>query len=282
IVDTPHDFGAQGSLPTHPALLDYLATDFRESGWDVRALLRKMVLSEAYRRDSGASPEQREADPENRLLARGPSGRMPAEMIRDNALAASGLLVTKTGGPSVRPYQPGGLWKQASNFTEILREYTQNHGEALYRRSMYTFLKRTSPPPFMTNFDGASRQICVVKRSVTNTPLQALNLLNAPEFVEAARVLAQRVQAERDETDAQLARAFRLVNGRTAKPAEVAVLRQLYWAELDRFAANPTAADSLLAVGESLPAEQFPRDRTAALTSVGNVLFNFDEAYVKR
>ncbi|MEM9259007.1 MAG: DUF1549 domain-containing protein, partial [Bacteroidota bacterium] len=162
IVNTPHDFGAQGGLPSHPALLDYLATTFRKSGWNIRALIRSMVLSDAYQRSSNASPEQREADPENRLLARGPSGRMPAEMIRDNALAASGLLVSKTGGPSVRPYQPAGLWLQSSNFTEILREYTQDHGEDLYRRSLYTFLKRTSPPPFLTNFDGASRQICVV------------------------------------------------------------------------------------------------------------------------
>ncbi|MEM9929158.1 MAG: DUF1553 domain-containing protein [Bacteroidota bacterium] len=282
IVSTPHDFGAQGALPSHPRLLDFLATQFRDSGWDIRALLRMMVLSDAYQRSSSASREQREQDPENQLLARGASVRMPAEMIRDNALAASGLLVRKTGGPSVRPYQPAGLWLQSSNFTEILRSYQQDHGEDLYRRSLYTFLKRTSPPPFLTNFDGASRQICEVKRSVTNTPLQALNLLNAPEFVEAARVLAQRVQAEKEETDEQLARAFRLVNGRRAKPAELDLSRQLYTSELERFTANPAVADSLLAVGEYPLVIEFSRPKTAALTSVGNVLFNFDEAYVKR
>ncbi|MEO0733004.1 MAG: DUF1553 domain-containing protein [Bacteroidota bacterium] len=282
IVNTPHDFGSQGGLPSHPELLDYLATEFRESGWDIRALLRSMVLTEAYRRSSEASPAQREADPENVYLARGPSGRMPAEMIRDNALAASGLLVAKTGGPSVRPYQPAGLWKQASNFTEILREYTQDHGADLYRRSMYTFIKRTAPPPFMTNFDASSRQLCVVKRSITNTPLQALNLLNAPEFIEAARVLAQRVQDERTEVDAQLALAFRLVNGRRAKTTELAVLKKLYFAELDRFTNFPVQADSLLTIGEYPLSANLDRKRTAALTSVGNVIFNFDEAYVKR
>ncbi|MEM9527491.1 MAG: DUF1553 domain-containing protein, partial [Bacteroidota bacterium] len=269
-------------VPLIGSALEY-PSHFGEILWpDNRALIRSMVLSDAYRRRSDASPEQRETDPDNYLLARGPSGRMPAEMIRDNVLAASGLLVIKTGGPSVRPYQPAGLWRQSSNFTEILREYTQDHGQGLYRRSLYTFLKRTSPPPFLTNFDGASRQICVVKRSVTNTPLQALNLLNAPEFIEAARVLAQRVQGERKEIDQQLARAFRLVNGRMAKPAELTVLHKLYLSELDRFEANPTVADSLLSVGEYPLALEFPRSKTAALTSVGNVLFNFDEAYVKR
>jgi hypothetical protein len=282
LVKTTHDFGSQGSLPSHPGLLDHLATTFRKSGWDVRSLLRSMVLSEAYRRSSIATDGQRVADSENLLLARGPSSRLPAELIRDNALAASGLLVPTIGGPSVRPYQPGGLWIQSNNFSKDLLHYIPDHGDKLYRRSMYTFIKRTSPPPFLTNFDASGRDICVVKRSTTNTPLQALNLLNDPQFVETARVLAQRIQFEKDDIDAQLAHAFRLVAGRKAKQEEVSVLRDLYDEELIRYQANPSLADSILAIGEYPVPDTLDPLKTAALTSVGNILFSFDEAYVKR
>ncbi|MEM9527796.1 MAG: DUF1553 domain-containing protein, partial [Bacteroidota bacterium] len=282
IVKTPHDFGSQGALPSHPALLDHLAISFRERGWDVRALIRQMVLSEAYRRNSTATEQQRETDPENALLARGPSYRLPAEMIRDNALAASGLLVAKVGGPSVRPYQPPGLWIQANNFSQMLLTYQADSGEKLYRRSMYTFIKRTAPPPFLTNFDATGRDVCLVKRSTTNTPLQALNLLNDPQFVETARVLAQRVQLEKESVEEQLALAFRLVAGRKAKEKEVAVLRDLFEEEFSRFQESPSAADSLLTVGEYPVLESLDPLKTAALASVGNVLFSFDEAYVKR
>ncbi|MEM9929667.1 MAG: DUF1553 domain-containing protein, partial [Bacteroidota bacterium] len=282
IVKTPHDFGSQGSLPSHPRLLDYLATDFRESGWDVRALLRKMVLSAAYQRSSTATEELREVDPENTLLASGPAGRLPAELIRDNALAASGLLVNKVGGPSVKPYQPKGLWIQANNFSQMLLHYIPDEGDNLYRRSMYTFIKRTAPPPFLTNFDASGRDICMVKRSTTNTPLQALNLLNDPQFVETARVLAQRVQLEKEDTNEQLAHAFRLVAGRKAKAEELGVLRSLFEDELLRFRAAPSLADSLLAIGDYPVPDTLDPLKTAALASVGNVLFSFDEAYVKR
>lgn len=282
LVKTTHDFGSQGSLPSHPQLLDHLATELKSSGWDVRALIRKMVLSEAYRRNSSATEKQRDFDPENLLLARGPSSRLPAELIRDNALAASGLLVRDVGGPSVKPFQPKGLWIQANSFSKDLLYYVPDHGEDLYRRSMYTFIKRTAPPPFMTNFDATGRDVCVVKRSTTNTPLQALNLLNDPQFVETARVLAQRVQTEKADLDQQLAHAFRLVAGRKARTEEVAVLKALYDDELSRFQATPALADSLLAVGEFPIPERLDRIKTAALASVGNVLFSFDEAYVKR
>jgi hypothetical protein len=282
LVKTAHDFGSQGSLPSHPGLLDHLATTFQESGWDVRSLLRSMVLSEAYRRSSNANDHQRSADPENRLLSRGPSSRLPAELIRDNALAASGLLIPKIGGPSVRPYQPGGLWIQSNSFSQDLLHYIPDHGDKLYRRSMYTFIKRTSPPPFLTNFDASGRDICIVKRSTTNTPLQALNLLNDPQFVETARVLAQRIQFEKVAIDAQLAHAFRLVAGRKAKQEEVVVLRSLYDEELIRYKANPSLADSLLAIGEYPFPDALDPLKTAALASVGNILFSFDEAYVKR
>ena len=282
IVGTPHDFGSQGELPTHPALLDHLATEFRDSGWDVRALLRKMVLSEAYRRGSTATPEHREADSENLLLARGPSRRLPAEMIRDNALAASGLLNEQVGGKSVKPYQPKGLWFEALNFSDRLLHYEADSGDDLYRRSMYTFIRRTVPPPFMLNFDATGRDVCVVKRSQTNTPLQALNLLNDPQFVETARVLAQRVQEEKTGPKAQIAHAFRLVTGRRAKEEEVTVLQQLYREEVQRFEMTPDSARALLAVGEYPVPDQLDPIKTAALASVGNVLFSFDEAYVKR
>lgn len=282
LVKTAHDFGSQGALPSHPELLDYLATDFRNNGWDLRRLLRTMVLSDAYRRASHATPDQREWDPENVFLARGPSGRLPAEMIRDNALAAAGLLNRDVGGPSVRPYQPEGLWIQANQFSQALLRYVPDAGDDLYRRSLYTFNKRTAPPPFMVNFDAAGRDVCTVKRSQTNTPLQALNLLNDPQFVEAARVLAQRVQTEKQATGEQLSLAFRLVTGRRAKTEEITILERLYADELARFRATPALADSLLTTGE------FPLDpaldplATAALASVGNVLLNHDEAYVKR
>ena len=208
LTTTPHDLGSQGALPSHPALLDHLATEFRDGGWDVRALIKKIVLSETYRRDSRMSEDLRGVDAENILLAAGPSGRLPAEMIRDNALVASGLLVDQVGGPSVKPYQPPGLWIQSLNFSHELMHFVQDHGEDLYRRSMYTFIRRTQPPPFVTNFDGTGRDVCIVERSKTNTPLQALNLLNDPQFVEAARVLAQRVQREEAGADGQLSRAF--------------------------------------------------------------------------
>lgn len=282
IVKTPHDFGSQGALPSHPYLLDYLATNFREKNWDIRELLRRIVLSDTYRRESHATQQQRKADPENELLARGASGRLPAELIRDNALAAAGLLHRKVGGPSVKPYQPNGLWIQSNNFSKMLLTYREDSGEKLYRRSMYTFIKRTAPPPFMINFDASGRDVCTVQRSTTNTPLQALNLLNDPQFVEAARVLAQRVQSEKSEPTEQLARAFRLVAGRRPAREETTVLRQLYEDELTRFRTSPSLVDSLLGIGEyPVPAALDPTT-TAALTSVGNMLFSFDEAYVKR
>ncbi len=281
IVATPHDFGSQGSLPTHPRLLDYLTSRFREH-WDVRELIRMMVLSETYRRTSSPTDEQLADDPANLLLARGPRYRLPAEMIRDNALAASGLLNDTVGGASVFPYQPGGLWREKSNFSKVLTEYAADHGSKLYRRSMYTFIRRTSPPPFMTTFDAGSRDVCLVKRSETNTPLQALNLLNDPQFVEAARVLAQRVQLEAGEdAEEQLRRAFRLVTGRRAEEAELQVLTSLYREELTRFRDDRVAVDTLLTVGEYPRPTMLDPVHTAALTSVANMLFSTDAAYVK-
>ena len=173
IVDPPHDFGLQGSLPSHPELLDWLAVKYVESGWDTKAMIRLMIQSAAYQQTSNTSPEIREKDPDNILLSRGPSYRMTGEMIRDNALASSGLMHTKIGGPSVKPIQPEGLWREKTSSTHILRAYVPDSGSSRYRRSMYTFVRRTSPHPAMRAFDAPNRSVCTVKRSLTNTPMQA-------------------------------------------------------------------------------------------------------------
>jgi hypothetical protein len=281
LVTTPHDFGSQGSLPTHPLLLDYLAWRLQKD-WDVRELIRLIVLSDTYRRSSTPTEEQRRLDPDNLLLARGARHRLPAEMIRDNALAASGLLDPAVGGESVKPYQPPGLWFEKLNFSKKLLHYVQDHGDSLYRRTLYTFIRRTSPPPFLTTFDATGRDVCIVQRAETNTPLQALNLLNDPQFVEAARVLAQRVQVEAGgEADDQLRRAYRLVTGRRAEEADLDQLRSLYTDELDRYRADEAAARALLATGEYPLPEELDRAHTAALASVGNVLLSLDVGYVK-
>ena len=188
---TPEDFGSQGQLPSHPELLDWLARTFIDSGWDVKQLVRLIVTSATYRQSSDAPAELVAKDPENILLARGPRFRLSAEMIRDGALAASGLLVDTIGGPPVKPYQPPGLWEEKSGLT-----YQRDVGPGSHRRSLYTFWKRTSPPPAMLTFDATTREVCAVKRQTTATPLQALVLLNDPQFVEAARALAQRAMNE--------------------------------------------------------------------------------------
>ena len=281
LVSTPQDFGSQGALPTHPKLLDYLAARFR-TDWDVRELIRLVVLSDTYRRSSVPTEEQLAQDPENLLLARAPRFRLPAETIRDNALAASGLLNRRVGGQSVKPYQPKGLWFEKLNFSQALLHYEQDHGDSLYRRSMYTFIRRNVPPPFMTNFDASGRDVCIVKRQETNTPLQALNLLNDPQFVEAARVLADRVQREAGpDAERQLRHAYRLVTGRRSEESEVALLAALYREELERFRQDLPAADTLLSIGEYPRIEAHDPAHTAALTSVSNMLFSLDAAYVK-
>ena len=283
LASTPQDFGNQGALPTHPALLDWLATTFTASGWDVKGLMKLIVTSATYRQSSKADPAVLARDPSNSLLARGPRYRLPAEMIRDNALAASGLLVNKIGGPSVKPYQPPGLWIEKGNFSAALLTYQPDEGESLYRRSLYTFIRRTSPPPSMTVFDAPDRTTCMVRRQNTNTPLQALVLMNDPQYVEAARILAERMQKEGgDNLQTQITYGFRLTTGRRPTAAEVDLLTRLYEDEHSKFNTVPTNADSLLTVGD------FPRDpslnktTTAALAVVASLLINHDEAYTKR
>ncbi|MEM6317474.1 MAG: DUF1553 domain-containing protein [Bacteroidota bacterium] len=283
LVTTPQDFGSQGALPTHPELLDYLAVEFQESGWDLRALLKKMVLSHTYQQSSIMTAEHQELDPLNQWLARSSSYRLPAEMIRDNALAASGLLVKKVGGESVKPYQPEGLWIDLGNFSHELLRYKEDVGEKLYRRSLYTFIRRTSPPPFMTTFDVSSRDKCSVQREQTNTPLQALVLLNDPQFVEAARVLAVRMQKEGGETLAdQITFAFRSTTGRKPSEQEVGLLTELFEQEKMRFGQSAKAAKEVLEVGQFPLDKSVNRTTTAALAVVANTILNHDEAYMRR
>ena len=282
LVATPDDFGSQGALPTHPLLLDWLATTFAASGWDVKALQKLIVTSATYRQSSVATPALLERDPDNVLLARGPSYRMPAEMIRDQALASSGLMVRTIGGPPVKPYQPKGLWKELA--TRNATEYEQDHGEKLYRRSMYTIWKRTSPPPSMMNFDMPERNFCTVRRQSTSTPLQSLVLLNDPQYVEAARLLAERLLREgRGGTiEDRLTFAFRLLTSRPPLAHELSLLTTLYEAELETFQADRQGARALLSVGEYPRDEQLDLAQTAALTVVASTLMNFDEAVMKR
>jgi hypothetical protein len=283
LVKTSEDFGTQGEQPTHPELLDWLAVEFMESGWNMQHLLKLMMTSTAYRQDSRIRPDALERDPENRLLARGPRFRMDAEMVRDNALAIAGLLVDKVGGPSVKPYQPPGIWEESAygeNFTA--QRYEQDKGDALYRRTMYTFWKRQVPPPGLLLFDAPNREMCAVKRPRTNTPLQALALMNDPQYVEAARFLAERLISEGGESASdRIARGFLLSVGRHPKPEEVAVLVRIYEQQRARFAAAPESALALLKVGDKPASAALPPEELAAWTTVASAILNLDETVTK-
>ena len=283
LVKTAEDFGSQGEAPSHPELLDWLAVEFIESGWDVKAMVKRIVMSAAYRQRSDAPEELVERDPENRLLARGPRFRMPAEMLRDQALAASGLLNAKIGGESVNPYQPPGVW-EAISYGDVYsaQHYEQDHGDKLYRRSMYTFWKRTAPPPALAAFDAPDREKCVARRARTNTPLQALVLMNDPQFVEAARALALRAWKEGGAgVDGRLRRTFMLVTGRAPDAGEMRVLRELLRDQLAHYAARPKEAGELVTVGESAVPEEVNRTELAAWTMVASAVMNLDEAVTK-
>jgi len=272
LVKTAEDFGAQGSLPSHPDLLDWLAVEFVEQGWDVRQLLRKIVLSATYRQSSALRPELQVSDPENRLLARAPRLRLTGNELRDQALAVSGLLVEKPGGPSVKPYQPPRLWKEASNFT-----YRQDKGEKLYRRSLYTYWKRTLAPPSMAVLDTADREWCSVLPKSTNTPLQALTLLNETGFFEAARKLGERMVKEHDSREERIRSGFVRVTAREPEEAEMTLLKRAWREYENEFSGDPAAARKLLTVGES-PVEVEDSVLAATAASVANVLLNLEEA----
>jgi hypothetical protein len=278
LVKTVEDFGSQGEWPVQQDALDWLAVEFMDSGWDVRHILKTMVMSATYRQSSKVTPELLARDPENRLLARGPRVRLAPEMIRDQALAASGLLVEKVGGPPVKPYQPAGLWQELSSMG---KGYVEDKGEGLYRRTLYSYWKRTVAPPSMVTFDSPNREVCTVRETRTNTPLQALDLMNDVTYVEAARKLAERMMSGAADEAARINQGYRLVLGRTAKPREVEVLRGLLAKFSAAYKSDTAAASALLKVGAS------PRDakaepcELAAYTGVASILLNLDEAVTK-
>ncbi|MBC8115120.1 MAG: DUF1553 domain-containing protein, partial [Candidatus Saccharimonas sp.] len=310
IVATVEDFGLQGEFPSHPELLDWLAVEFgqgdrgtRRQGdeqtkrdainpplplspcppvsslaWDTKRLQRLIVTSATYRQSSAITPESLRVEPRNRLLGRAPRYRLDAEAIRDAALFSSGLLAERIGGPSVKPYQPTDLWKAVVYDTKNTQSYEPSRGEGLYRRSMYTYWKRQVPPPSMSQLDAPTREVCVLRRQRTNTPLQALVLMNDPQFVEAARALAERMATSSRDDQSRLTNGFRWATSRTPSDSERDTLMRLFAAERSRFRERTRSVDSLLAVGESSVATGLDRAELAAWTVVANVLLNLDEA----
>jgi hypothetical protein len=280
LVRTVNDFGLQGELPSHPDLLDWLAVEFVRSGWDLKQLLRLMVTSATYRQASAFTPALLAADPENRLLARGGRYRLPAELIRDQALWLGGLLVERPGGPSVKPYQPAGLWEAVSYNGD--QTYVQDHGAALYRRSLFTFSKRQAPPPAMLTFDAPTRETCTLRRPRTNTPLQALVLLNDVTYVEAARGLGTVMARAAGSEPAQgIREGFHRATGRWPEADETAALERLYRHELAAYRQRPGAARALLRHGELAPDPAIDPCALAAWTLTASVLLNLDETITR-
>ncbi|MEC9035720.1 MAG: PSD1 and planctomycete cytochrome C domain-containing protein [Verrucomicrobiota bacterium] len=282
LVKTAEDFGIQGELPSHPELLDWLAIEFIRSGWDTKHMYSLLLNSATYRQTSHAGEVAYRNDPENRLLARGPRMRLDAEEIRDSCLASSGLLVNQLGGKSVYPYQPKGLWMELNNRPGYSKEYQQGKGNDLYRRSIYTFWKRTVPSPMLKTFDAPEREFCTTRRSRTNTPLQALALLNGPQFVEAARRLAERMLSEGGQTlNERITYGFRLVTARVPLQSELTLLRSSYTENLKLFETNQSTAHKLLKVGDSPYNTRLNISKLAAMTSVARLLLNLNETVTK-
>lgn len=285
LVKTSDDFGNQGEMPSHPELLDYLSVHFRETGWDMKALQKLIIMSATYRQQSVIRPELKEKDPENILLARSSRYRLPAEMIRDQALALSGLLSSKIGGPSVYPYQPPGLWEALSDKSWRYL-YKLSKGEDLFRRSIYTVVKRSSPPPYMLIFDAPDRNFCTVKRSVSSSPLQALALMNDPTFIEASKFIATRmIQEGGDDARHKLNLGFRLITGRSPDEKETQLLAHMYQTEADLYKKNPGKAKKILTVGNAKlqqPSSMEALIETAAYTDVVMALLNTDEFITRK
>lgn len=281
IVETLEDFGSQGAWPTHPELLDWLAIEFVEGGWDVKGLLKIIATSATYQQAASVRSDRLRIDPDNHWLARGPRSRLSAEMIRDQSLSVSGLLTRQLGGPSVKPYQPPGLWSEVIVADDSYSggAYTPDTGDKRYRRAVYTWWKRTCPPPALNTFDAPDREFCLIRRNPTNTPLQALVLLNDPNFVEAARRLAERVIQEAGASPESRARfAFRLATSRRPRPEELSVLTSAYRAHHTQFSAAPDRAERLVAIGESTPDPTINRAELAAWTTVASMILNLDES----
>ncbi len=280
IVRTAEDFGSQGEPPSHPELLDWMAVEFREAGWDVKKMVRLLVTSATYRQDAMVTPERLQADPDNRLLSRGPRFRMDGEMIRDYALASSGLLNRTIGGPSVKPYQPAGVWETVAMDDSNTRFYKRDGGDKLYRRSMYTFWKRSAPPASMDIFNAPTREACTVRRERTNTPLQALVTMNDVQFMEAARALAERSLAVRS-LDARIDLVSARLLARTLESNEREIARREYQDFLRYFDSHPADAKKLIEAGDHRSDRKLPAAELSAMTMLVNQMMNLDEVLVK-
>ncbi len=281
LVKTSNDFGSQGEPPSHPELLDWLAVTFRESGWDMKEFVRMIVTSHTYRQSAQCSDLALQKDPQNRLLARGPRFRLDAEAVRDQALFVSGLLSPKIGGKGVKPYQPENIWEPVGFGGSNTRNYIQDHGESLYRRSLYTFWKRTAPPPNMTSFDAPNRESYCLRRERSNTPLQALTLMNDIQFFEASRNFAQHVMQTNASTDARITALFRISAGRFPSAQEAEIIRQSLAKQLAAYTAKPEEAKKAISYGESKPDEKLNPAELAAWTMVANLVLNLDEVVTK-
>ncbi len=283
LVATVADFGNQGELPSHPELLDWLATDFQDNGWNVKRLMKQLVMTATYRQSSRVTDKHLKEDPENIYLARSKRLRLPAEFIRDMVLASSGLLHSEIGGPSMKPYQPDGIWEVTSSGRGALANYVQDHGEVLYRRGMYVFIKLTVPPPNMLIFDASNRDVCEVMRQRTNTPLQALVMLNDPVILEASRVLAGKMlhaAPHANPTD-HIKQAFRRILNREPSKRELASLESYYQGELKRYRESPDDARAFLEVGEAPPEKEVDATEQAALMAVIHGLYNLEETITR-
>jgi hypothetical protein len=281
LVKTSYDFGSQGEMPSHPELLDWLAVTFRESGWDTKSLVRLLVTSATFRQSTAAPAESWTRDPENRLLSRGPRFRLDAEQIRDNALFVGGLLNFEMGGKSVKPYQPPNIWEPLGYADSNTRFYKQDTGSALYRRSIYCFIKRTAPPPFMANFDAPNREQFCTRRERSNTPLQALQLMNDVQHFEAARGFAERIMTAAAATADRIAFAYRTILARPPAPEEIAIVQAALEKHLAKFQQTPDAAKKVIRNGESKPNPKLPEPELAAWTMIGNLLLNLDETVTR-
>jgi hypothetical protein len=284
LVTSASDFGYQGSYPSHPELLDNLAIEFRRSGWDVKKLITLIVTSDTYKRSSTPTAKQQEVDPSNTWLARGPRFRLPAEIIRDAALKSSGLLVPQLGGPSVNPYSPFDLWREVSHYGSTpatAQIFVQDHGDKLYRRSLYTYWKRTAPPANMVTFDAPNREVCTVTRGNTTTPLQALVTLNDTQFVEASRALGERLAKHTGNDEAKLRWAFLEVVSREPTASEISVVTKSLARERTRYTQDALRAQTVLAVGESPRDAQIPAGEHAAWMQVATLLLNLSEAVTR-
>jgi mono/diheme cytochrome c family protein len=281
IVKSTGDFGMQGDLPSHPELLDWLALDFMENGWDIKRLLKQIFMSATYRQSSKIDPKKFEKDPDNTFLSRAPRLRLPAENIRDLVLASSGLLIPEIGGPSVKPYQPEGLWEASTSGRGELKTYIQDSGDQLYRRGLYTFIKLTAPPPMPIIFDGSNRDLCEVNRGRTNTPLQALVMLNDPLVLEASRYLANALLTTHSDTNMAIADAFGTIMGRKPKQKELQILKDYYLEELNLYKDNIDAGITLIKQGEKPINAEKINPSVIALSQVITAIYNLEEAITK-